>query len=473
MSPLAERRVVNEAIAETLRQAAQARWSGLLRVLDGREHVGSLVVRDGRLAWATARGQREDLAGALLRAGAIDEATVALVRRRYQTPGKLGALAALLEREHGLPRAGLRHHALRHVRDVVYGIVARDGLTTAAAGERIEADAELTFGWDEIFVEDALEGGLAVRPCSAAAASSVGEPVTEPGLSRPAIARGSAIVASPQRQVAAGAGGAAARSIALVSASGGAGATTTALNLAVAFAGRGRPTLLVDTDPQGGVARALGRGDGAWVGLNELLAGAVEPEAAVQQTRLDGLSVAPTGRLGAAAIEELERRLASGALEDVLRALEGGFEVVIVDTPTGLGPITRAVLWAADFALVPVRAEPAGSRALDLTLAAIEHASTHANPRLQLLGIVPTMVRAADRASAEAVRGLRAARAGVLHAEVPASTLFAAAAERGLPLAVLGGPGSAEARCFDALGAECEDLMVALSSGDGAGPRRP
>jgi chromosome partitioning protein len=257
------------------------------------------------------------------------------------------------------------------------------------------------------------------------------------------------------------------RTIALVSAKGGVGKTTTALNLAVAFAERGKATVLVDVDPQGGVALALARDGGEWAGLRELLAGEAREAEVVHRTRLDGLSIVHRGRLDAAWLEEYERLLGSGALDELLRALRGDVAYVVVDTPAGIGAITRAVLWAADFALVPVPVDQPSLRTLDQTLAAIVRARDLANPRLKLLGILPTMVALDDEASVDLVRTLRAERAGVLDTDIPRSALFAVASAKGLPISFLAGRPSDEARRFDALAAECEDLIAVLSGGAG------
>jgi chromosome partitioning protein len=63
----------------------------------------------------------------------------------------------------------------------------------------------------------------------------------------------------------------------VTSPTGGAGRTTLALHLAVAFGASGCRTLLVDLDPNNGVAHALGRGDRTFRGVADVLALDVAP----------------------------------------------------------------------------------------------------------------------------------------------------------------------------------------------------
>ena len=69
------------------------------------------------------------------------------------------------------------------------------------------------------------------------------------------------------------------------------------------------------------------------------------PADAVLSTRLDGLSLLPRGRLDATDSTSFEDEVArEGALDAALARCEKGYDLVIVDTPSGLGRVTTAAL---------------------------------------------------------------------------------------------------------------------------------
>jgi chromosome partitioning protein len=254
-----------------------------------------------------------------------------------------------------------------------------------------------------------------------------------------------------------------ARRIVIASQKGGAGKTTVALNLAVAFAERGRRTLLVDLDPQGGIALALAKGDTELPGLAELLMGQVPVEEAVYPTKLTGLSLLARGRLDPADFVEYEQALFSpGALEGALAKADQDQDVVVIDTPSGLGLVTRASLQCADYVVVLLQAEALALRSLHQALRVVEHVRGAENPRLNLLGILATMVDKNLPGTHGILGEMWNGFPGVLETIVPRSESFAVASGSGVPIAFLSGATNPEARRFVVLADELEERMKRL-----------
>lgn len=243
--------------------------------------------------------------------------------------------------------------------------------------------------------------------------------------------------------------------IAVVSQKGGVGKTTICLNLGVALAESNRRTLVVDLDPQGAIGLALARGDTEWAGLADCLMGEVAIAEACIQTKLEQLSLLPRGRLNPVDADEFERALDSPeVLEPVLRAAAEQYDFVLLDTPSGLGRISRTALAVSDFAIVPIQAESLALRSIAQMFQVIDHVRNNSNPRLQLLGLLPTMVDLSVDYSLEVMKNLWIGFEGVLDTVIPRSKIFTAASHEGLPIGFLGGPVRPEVRRFELLATE-------------------
>ncbi|MEO1368277.1 MAG: ParA family protein, partial [Acidobacteriota bacterium] len=150
------------------------------------------------------------------------------------------------------------------------------------------------------------------------------------------------------------------RRLAVASPKGGVGKTTLALNLAHALARRRWRVLLVDADPQGGIGLSLGGSLPTRPGLADLVAGRIESVAdATLTTREERLSIVPRGQLSPIDIGAYASALEGGsALRRLFEPAAADYDLVIFDTPSGLGPVTVDVLRASDGVLMPLQAEP-------------------------------------------------------------------------------------------------------------------
>lgn len=182
--------------------------------------------------------------------------------------------------------------------------------------------------------------------------------------------------------------------LAVVSQKGGVGKTTTAINLASALARAGRKTLLVDVDPQGAVRHGVGLlGTEQPAGLSDVLAGTHQLQDVVLGTPLPWLRVLLAGTVSDAAehstyVAQLAESPRLGELFE--RARARGY-LVVVDTPPGLGKVTRRVLAHSQHVIVPLQCEPLALQTTTQILRAVRDAAVE-NPALVLEGILLTML---------------------------------------------------------------------------------
>ncbi|WP_027882340.1 ParA family protein [Meiothermus rufus] len=175
--------------------------------------------------------------------------------------------------------------------------------------------------------------------------------------------------------------------IGIVNQKGGVGKTTTAVNLSAYLARAGQRVLLVDLDPQVNATSGVGQG------LRErnvytTLLGLNAPKEAIVQVA-PGLDLLPSSPdlVGASAelIEEPAR------LAQVLAPLGSVYDLILLDAPPSLGPITLNVLAASEGLIVPVQAEYYALEGIAGLMETIDQVRANLNPALRLLGVLITM----------------------------------------------------------------------------------
>ncbi len=193
-----------------------------------------------------------------------------------------------------------------------------------------------------------------------------------------------------------------ARVYALANQKGGVAKTTSTVNLGAALAERGRRVLLVDLDPQSNLTMSQGFDpEKIESSMFDVLVHKVpiadvirqaEVAIAVSSIELAGAELALASMIGR------ER-----ALEKALMPIQSDYDTILIDTPPSLGLITVNALTAADAVIVPVQCEYLSLRGLvqlEQTLAAIRE---NLNPRVHIMGILPTMFDSRTLHAREAV----------------------------------------------------------------------
>lgn len=188
-----------------------------------------------------------------------------------------------------------------------------------------------------------------------------------------------------------------ARIIALCNQKGGVGKTTTSINLAAALAEYGRKVLLVDFDPQGAASVGLGiNGHEMDTTIYSLMVGPhrdLTTADVIHHTGTENLDIIPANiDLSAAELQLVNEVARESILARVLREVESDYDVIIIDCQPSLGLLTVNALTAAHGVIIPVSTEFFALRGVALLMETIETVKDRLNPKLQLDGILATLV---------------------------------------------------------------------------------
>ena len=177
---------------------------------------------------------------------------------------------------------------------------------------------------------------------------------------------------------------------------GGVGKTTTAVSLAHGLALHGKQVLLIDLDPQGQSATALGRSPEP--GAFYLLTMGNSPQETsflrswVRASGRDGLFLFPGDQqtMAAQTVINAQDQPVSSIRNSIARFFKDNLHYIIFDTAPSVGGIQERAVWASDFVIVPTATEFLSADGLSKALHMMSILQEKKNWRGNLLGILPT-----------------------------------------------------------------------------------
>jgi chromosome partitioning protein len=252
--------------------------------------------------------------------------------------------------------------------------------------------------------------------------------------------------------------------VAVTNQKGGVGKTTSAVNIAYYLARSGQRVLLVDLDPQGNATSGLGiEKDSLDVTTGEVLLQKTDLAVAIKQTGHKNLSVVPT--TPHLANVEVELAGATHKFTRLKSALESidGYDVIIIDSPPSLSLLTVNGLIAARYVLLPVQAEFYALEGLGQLLETMKLIRKGMNPRLELIGVLPTMVDARTTLSTQVQQEIKKHFGDkVFQATIPRNIRLAEAPSHGVPVGAYD-RWSKGARAYKAAAKELQQRLEARS----------
>jgi chromosome partitioning protein len=171
---------------------------------------------------------------------------------------------------------------------------------------------------------------------------------------------------------------------------GGVAKTTTTLNLGVALREKGLDVLCIDLDPQGNLTMSQGLNpDAIERSMFDVLVYRLPLDQVIVHREID-LAVASIDLAGAelALASQIGRER---ALEKALAPIRDRYDYILIDTPPSLGLLTINAFVAATGVIVPVQTEYLSLRGLVQLQNTLQMVRENLNPRVEIVGILPTM----------------------------------------------------------------------------------
>ena len=159
---------------------------------------------------------------------------------------------------------------------------------------------------------------------------------------------------------------------------------------------RGKKCLVLDLDKQGNISTTLFGGDVPTPGTEVFFNPAIDPVASevIAHSQLSHVDCIPGSfaleRFNMTSPTEWEGTGLERSLVDPLNEVSKFYDYILLDCPADISLITYAALCASDFLMIPLESAQWGALGTQHVTTTLGHVRQHHNPKLQLLGYVPS-----------------------------------------------------------------------------------